>query len=216
MEELKTTPPSAEQLATLQVSEQEDEGKQDVAESRFHPHNQADDISTGSESSDDEHQDNIPRQELQMVISVLQTTVMNSATATSETATSATNGQHDNVGAEELHSGDPSSPEESGSEYEYGSQTTPDASVTNEDDLKARSDELMPPTPGSPPPRHNFDSAAIERRSSDDILDTESFSANLIALHGINLKDIKANNLSPREQEKAGVHKCNILNFANI
>ncbi|KAL1932384.1 hypothetical protein VTP01DRAFT_9440 [Rhizomucor pusillus] len=202
MEDSKTTTPSAEQVATLQVSEQEEELNQIIAESRTHPHNQADDISTGSESSDDEHQDDIPRQELQMVINALQTTVLTTA-AVPETAANAVNGQSNSAAAEELHSGDLSSPEESGSEYEYGSQVTPEASVVNEDDLKAKSDELMPPTPGSPPPRHNFGSVALSRRSSDEILDNESFSANLIDLHGIDLKNIKSNNLSPREQEKA-------------
>lgn len=215
MEDSKTTTPSTEQVATLQVSEQEEELNQIIAESRTHPHNQADDISTGSESSDDEHQDDIPRQELQMVINALQTTVLTTA-AVPETAANAVNGQSNSAAAEELHSGDLSSPEESGSEYEYGSQVTPEASVVNEDDLKAKSDELMPPTPGSPPPRHNFGSVALSRRSSDEILDNESFSANLIDLHGIDLKNIKSNNLSPREQEKAGMYACHLSSFGYL
>lgn len=61
--------------------------------------------------------------------------------------------------------------------------------------------DILPPTPGVAPQRHNFE---LSGRASEEVGDVESYSANLIALNKIDTKDIKANNLSPRQQERAG------------
>lgn len=58
-------------------------------------------------------------------------------------------------------------------------------------------EDIIPPTPGVPPQN-------MELGLNDDVGDIESHSANLIALDKIDIKEIKANPLSPREQEKAG------------
>ncbi|KAI9281489.1 hypothetical protein BY458DRAFT_498760 [Sporodiniella umbellata] len=58
--------------------------------------------------------------------------------------------------------------------------------------------DITPPTPGAPPTSHNMDFSSHEEYG-----DVETHSANLIALDKINIKEIKANNLSPRQQEKA-------------
>jgi hypothetical protein len=58
-------------------------------------------------------------------------------------------------------------------------------------------EDIIPPTPGVPPQN-------MELGLNDDAGDIESHSANLIALDKIDIKEIKANTLSPREQEKAG------------
>ncbi|KAG1452521.1 hypothetical protein G6F46_009403 [Rhizopus delemar] len=57
-------------------------------------------------------------------------------------------------------------------------------------------EDIIPPTPGVPPQN-------MELGLNDDVGDIESHSANLIALDKIDIKEIKANPLSPREQEKA-------------
>lgn len=62
-------------------------------------------------------------------------------------------------------------------------------------------DDIVPPTPGIAPKRQTFE---INNRNSEDAFDTDSYSENLIALNKINIKDIKENTLSPRQQEKAG------------
>ncbi|KAI9470662.1 MAG: hypothetical protein EXX96DRAFT_622869 [Benjaminiella poitrasii] len=62
------------------------------------------------------------------------------------------------------------------------------------------SQDILPPTPGIAPPRHTFD---FNGRSSEDVSDVDSYSANLIELEKIDTKNIKENNLSPRQQEKA-------------
>ncbi|KAG1180011.1 hypothetical protein G6F70_000860 [Rhizopus microsporus] len=58
--------------------------------------------------------------------------------------------------------------------------------------------DIVPPTPGIPPERQSLDFGA-----NDDVADIDGHSANLIALNRINTKEIKANTLSPRDQEKA-------------
>ena len=205
--------PLSTQVAQLQVSEsspQEQESSRSPEPK--HPHDIADDISTGSDSSEDEtHRDTTtPRQELGLVISALQNTVQKSTpenpphqdnsnheqqqqqqqpSATDigkekEEDHSKINGNH----AEELHSGDDDEHTTVSEQSEYDESSSRDGSMG----------EIVPPTPGTPPP-------IFEPRTSDDLPDVEAYSsANLIALHDINLKDIKANNLSPREQEKAG------------
>lgn len=65
--------------------------------------------------------------------------------------------------------------------------------------------DILPPTPGVAPQRHNFE---LSGRASEEVGDVESYSANLIALNKIDTKDIKANNLSPRQQERAGKRRC--------
>ncbi|CEP18575.1 hypothetical protein [Parasitella parasitica] len=60
-------------------------------------------------------------------------------------------------------------------------------------------DDIVPPTPGVAPQRQTFDFGG---RASEDMGDIETHSANLIALNKIDMKDIKANTLSPRQQEK--------------
>lgn len=62
-------------------------------------------------------------------------------------------------------------------------------------------DDIVPPTPGIAPKRQTFE---LHTRTSEDALDTDSYSENLIALNKINIKDIQENTLSPRQQEKAG------------
>lgn len=191
--------PLTTQVAQLQVSES---SPQEQASSRSsepnHPHGMADDISTGSDSSEDEtYKDSTtPRQELGLVISALQNTVQKStpenpvhnneqqAEKEEEEDHGKMNGNH----AEELHSGDDDGHTTLSEQSEYDEASSRDGSMG----------EIVPPTPGTPPP-------IFEPRTSDDLPDVEAYSsANLIALHDINLKDIKANNLSPREQEKAG------------
>lgn len=66
--------------------------------------------------------------------------------------------------------------------------------------------DILPPTPGVAPQRHNFE---LSGRASEEVGDVESYSANLIALNKIDTKDIKPNTLSPRQQERAG--KCAIF-----
>lgn len=61
--------------------------------------------------------------------------------------------------------------------------------------------DILPPTPGVAPQRQTFDFGG---RPSEDVGDVESYSANLIALNKIDTKEIKANLLSPRQQERAG------------
>jgi hypothetical protein len=61
--------------------------------------------------------------------------------------------------------------------------------------------DVLPPTPGAAPQRQTFD---LGGRASEEVGDVESYSANLIALNKINTKEIKANELSPRQQERAG------------
>ncbi|KAI8983038.1 hypothetical protein BDB01DRAFT_792151 [Pilobolus umbonatus] len=60
-------------------------------------------------------------------------------------------------------------------------------------------DDILPPTPGLPPStQHNeYDGRFFEEG------DIETYSANLIALNKTDMKEIKPNNLSPRQQEKA-------------
>lgn len=65
-------------------------------------------------------------------------------------------------------------------------------------------DEIVPPTPGVAPTRQTFE---FNSRQSEDALDTDTYSENLIALNKINVKDIKENVLNPRQQEKAGNKK---------
>jgi flagellar biosynthesis GTPase FlhF len=68
--------------------------------------------------------------------------------------------------------------------------------------------DVLPPTPGVAPQRQTFD---LGGRGSEEMGDVESYSANLIALNKINTKEIKANELSPRQQERAGNYSRYLL-----
>jgi hypothetical protein len=60
--------------------------------------------------------------------------------------------------------------------------------------------DFVPPTPGTPPHRSPFESTSTIE-DSDDI---ETYSANLLALNKVDIKNIGANTLDAREQEAAG------------
>lgn len=67
-------------------------------------------------------------------------------------------------------------------------------------DVLTGDNDFVPPTPGTPPVRSPFDpNSPVE--DSDDI---ETYSANLLALNKVDIKNIGPNNLDAREQEKAG------------
>jgi hypothetical protein len=67
-------------------------------------------------------------------------------------------------------------------------------------DVLPGDNDFVPPTPGTPPIRSPFDpNSPVE--DSDDI---ETYSANLLALNKVDIKNIGPNNLDAREQEKAG------------
>ena len=67
-------------------------------------------------------------------------------------------------------------------------------------DVSTGDNDFVPPTPGTPPARSPFDpNNPVE--DSDDI---ETYSANLLALNKVDIKNIGPNNLDAREQEKAG------------
>lgn len=193
----------AEQVDQLKVSSEADQANPSSS-SAPSARDIADDVSTASESSEEDNQDSLPRQELEMVISALQTSVKTSATPA---AREETKQEH---GADELHSGDDHDENENDEEdlrsdagRSDSDETSPRTSAANEPyNPPTGPDDIVPPTPGTPPPRNTTYEAP--ERLSDDIADADSFSANLIALHGIDLKEIKANPLTPREQEKAG------------
>ena len=190
-----------EQVAKLQVSESIVTEQQKPHMSR---HVMADDISTGSESSDEHNDDNVPRQELELVINALQTTVQKTTSDQPEASSFQANNDHgENIhhSADELHSGDDfqESSSSTSSEYDYSAHQQQQQQQQNQANFKT--DDIVPPTPGSPPP--NFE-PPTRSSTEEDMPDVESFSANLIALHDINLKEIKTNNLNPREQEKKG------------
>lgn len=60
--------------------------------------------------------------------------------------------------------------------------------------------DFVPPTPGTPPTGNPFDLNG----SGDDSDDIETYSANLLALNKVDIKNIGPNTLDAREQEKAG------------
>ncbi|KAI8584209.1 hypothetical protein K450DRAFT_218666 [Umbelopsis ramanniana AG] len=60
--------------------------------------------------------------------------------------------------------------------------------------------DFVPPTPGTPPSRSPFDPNSPPVEDSDDI---ETYSANLLALNKVDIKNIGPNTLDAREQEKA-------------
>lgn len=192
------------------TTQQQQQQVENLQESELKPgtsttrHQDTDAIPTDSESTDDED-GNVPRQELEMVISALQTTVLQ---APKETALE----PQDHQAADELHSGDDDDcpPSQASGPPETG------GSSSNRLEETPQTHDHEPPSPGAPPPRETTSAEEVEgggRRGrstnddeDDDMADMESFSANLIALHGIDLKEIKPNQLSPREQEKAGMY----------
>ncbi|KAI9497886.1 hypothetical protein BDB00DRAFT_802371 [Zychaea mexicana] len=189
-----------DQVAKLQVSESTVSTQATPAEPSSHMtrHAMTDDISTGSESSDENNEDNVPRQELELVINALQTTVLKSTPPPEEAPSSTRDRDGSHHSADELHSGDEfhESSSSTSSEYDYSTQQQ---QQQQQQHSGIKSDEIVPPTPGSPPP--NFE-PPVRLSTEEDMPDVESFSANLIALHDINLKEVKANNSSPREQER--------------
>lgn len=64
--------------------------------------------------------------------------------------------------------------------------------------------EFIPPTPGTPPHRSPFESTS----SIEDSDDIETYSANLLALNKVDIKNIGPNTLDAREQEEAGECKA--------
>lgn len=67
-------------------------------------------------------------------------------------------------------------------------------------DVVTGDNDFVPPTPGTPPIRSPFDpNSPVE--DTDDI---ETYSANLLALNKVDIKNIGPNTLDAREQEKAG------------
>jgi hypothetical protein len=67
-------------------------------------------------------------------------------------------------------------------------------------DIPTTENEFVPPTPGTPPSRSPLE----QNTSVDDSDDIETYSANLLALNKVDIKNIGANTLDAREQEKAG------------
>ncbi|KAJ2959477.1 hypothetical protein NQZ79_g5085 [Umbelopsis isabellina] len=72
--------------------------------------------------------------------------------------------------------------------------------------LNAVDGEFIPPTPGTPPHRSPFESTS----SIEDSDDIETYSANLLALNKVDIKNIGPNTLDAREQEKAGECKASM------
>lgn len=63
--------------------------------------------------------------------------------------------------------------------------------------------DVSPPSPGTPPPL-----TLENERISDDDFGVDS-NANLISVNTIDLKQVLPNQLSPRQQEKAGTNQAN-------
>jgi hypothetical protein len=182
-----------------------------------------------SSSSDDDVE---VSKELGLVISALQSTVKQNQEK--ELAhieeKKEEEGQGEAVEEEELHSGDDNESDTKSSAGDDNSVTTSTSTNVSQEEEKvvieettaiATSEEveentittaipqtfeeivqdILPPTPGVAPQRQTFDFGG---RPSEDVGDVESYSANLIALNKIDTKEIKANLLSPRQQERAG------------
>ncbi|KAI8380334.1 hypothetical protein BD560DRAFT_324222 [Blakeslea trispora] len=83
-------------------------------------------------------------------------------------------------------------------------ESAPSTDLSSEEEeqveFKQAVEDLSPPTPGIPPQGQSFE---LTERASEDMGDVETYSANLIALNKIDLKNIKENALSPRQQERA-------------
>ncbi|KAL0094271.1 hypothetical protein F4703DRAFT_1817470 [Phycomyces blakesleeanus] len=161
--------------------------------------------SPASEKSDDDSLEDSPRQELGMVISQLQGILIENEKTFSrdhpEEASSEASGKKvlENPFTENTKLSDgtgfivPMDHQENGDIYDkQGTQSGSAAQYTN-----IVSEEIMPPSPGIPPPGHPLE----HERSSED-MELESYSDNHIAINKAALKEVKQNILSPREQEK--------------
>lgn len=178
--------------------------------------------------------------ELGMVISALQDTVKQNKEEKEIAEERMISQEQDHEGEEELHScGDNDSETKSMTDDNTSVATSASTSVSHEEEKQLEEKDItasttttttstvtedesntipqtfeeivqgvLPPTPGVAPQRQTFD---LGGRSSEDVGDVESYSANLIALNKIDTKEIKANLLSPRQQERAG--KYYILSF---
>lgn len=168
-----------------------------------------------------------PSKELGLVISALQSTVKQNqekvqAAEKKEEEGRTTKEEHEQKtkeAEEELHSvGDndkfsvddnnsvtTSSSTNVSQEEEKIMETTTTTTTTEDADIPSTFEKIvqdvLPPTPGVAPQRQTFD---LGGRASEEVGDVESYSANLIALDKIDTKEIKANELSPRQQERAG------------
>lgn len=67
-------------------------------------------------------------------------------------------------------------------------------------DFQSGDSDFVPPTPGTPPTGSPFELGS----SGEDSGDIETYSANLLALNKVDIKNIGPNTLNAREQEKAG------------
>ncbi|KAI8336822.1 hypothetical protein BC941DRAFT_354020 [Chlamydoabsidia padenii] len=73
----------------------------------------------------------------------------------------------------------------------------PNAPSTETPTTHPAAEDISPPSPGTPPPRPTIET----RRTSDDV--EVEFSANLISVNSIDLKEMLPNKLTPRQQERA-------------
>lgn len=179
----------------------------------------SDDDDEGSvATSDDEPEKNT--QELESVINELQTTFKEQQNKKEEESAKLVKEdveEDEEEEEEQLHSGDDhdSKGHSSEDESKLNDNDTSTTVSVEEDKLDEQVkeniqtfDELVedisPPTPGVPPTRQFDIQNSPTGRPSEDVGDVESYSANLIALNKIDTKEIKANHLSPRQQEKAG------------
>lgn len=192
------------------VTEQVDEDKLETTED-----SKQDASSEGESSTHTSDDEGDGPKELGLVISALQSTIKQNQ----EKAQPVEQEKHDGdkpveqkeeeEEEEELHSVGRSSVDDN------NSVTTSTTNVSQEEDKAVVEDpnmpstfeeivqDILPPTPGVAPQRQTFDFGG---RASEDMGDVDTYSANLIALNKIDMKEIKANTLSPRQQERAG--KC--------
>ncbi|KAF1804533.1 hypothetical protein V8B55DRAFT_1499570 [Mucor lusitanicus] len=189
------------------VTEQVDEDKLETTED-----SKQDASSEGESSTHTSDDEGDGPKELGLVISALQSTIKQNQ----EKAQPVEQEKHDGdkpveqkeeeEEEEELHSVGRSSVDDN------NSVTTSTTNVSQEEDKAVVEDpnmpstfeeivqDILPPTPGVAPQRQTFDFGG---RASEDMGDVDTYSANLIALNKIDMKEIKANTLSPRQQERA-------------
>lgn len=198
------------------VTEQVEEEKLETTED-----NKQDASSEGESSTHTSDDEGDGPKELGLVISALQSTIKQNQEKAQPTAEQEKHDGDNSVEQkvekqqgqeeeeEELHSVGRSSVDDN------NSVTTSTTNVSQEEEKVVVEDpnmpstfeeivqDILPPTPGVAPQRQTFDFGG---RPSEDIGDIDTYSANLIALNKIDMKEIKANTLSPRQQERAG--KC--------
>ncbi|KAK4519095.1 Endoribonuclease L-PSP [Mucor velutinosus] len=196
------------------VTEQVDEERLEATED-----NKQDGSSEGESSTHTSDDEGDGPKELGLVISALQSTIKQNQ----ERAQPIEQEKHDGEKPEEQKEGEQQGLREEGEEEELhsigrssvddnNSVTTSTTNVSQEEEKVVVEDpnmpstfeeivqDILPPTPGVAPQRQTFDFGG---RPSEDISDIDTYSANLIALNKIDMKEIKANTLSPRQQERA-------------